>query len=157
MVYRTTSWLLASDAPSPRRDRRPAPPRSSGWRFQLSRRSSRCRCRCPARRFLHVTSRMEDVSIGRLLVLDNRRAGWAKHALRLLHPNPTLHRLDNSQRRSLATSRGTRHWPAKLDLPPAAEIRAPKSAFALISSALTPGTDLQGGAAEGPNLTRWRH
>ncbi len=39
------------------------------------------------------------------------------------------------------------------------DIRAPKSAFALISSALLPGTDLQGGAAEGPNLTQpgYRH
>ncbi len=49
--------------------------------------------------------------------------------LRLLHPNPTLHRLDNSQRRSLATSRGTRHRPAKLDLHPAADIRDRTSAF----------------------------
>ncbi len=42
-------------------------------------------------------------------------------------------------------------------LPPTTDIRAPKSAFAPISSASPPGADLHGGVAEGPFLTRSRH
>ncbi len=39
-------------------------------------------------------------------------------------------------------------------LPPIAEVRAPMSALAPISSASPPGADLAGGVAEGPFLTR---
>ncbi len=45
------------------------------------------------------------------------------------------------------------HRRATSGLPSASDIRAPKSALALISSALHPGADLLGGCAEGPNLT----
>ncbi len=39
-------------------------------------------------------------------------------------------------------------------LPPIADLRAPMSAFALITSALPPGADFPGGIAEGPFLTQ---
>jgi hypothetical protein len=48
------------------------------------------------------------------------------------------------------------HHRATSGLPSTSDIRAPKSALALISSALHPGTDLLGGGAEGPNLTQRR-
>ncbi len=54
----------------------------------------------------------------------------------------------------MATSRLSEHVAGTSALPLTADIRAPKSAFALISSALPPGTDLPGGVpgavADGP-------
>ena len=46
------------------------------------------------------------------------------------------------------------HRRATSGLPSASDIRAPKSALALISSALHPGTDLLGGGAVGPKVTQ---
>ncbi len=56
----------------------------------------------------------------------------------------------------LARKRSSSHARGRSGLPPTTDFRAVTSAFALISSALPPGTDLLGDAAEGPNLTRSR-
>ena len=52
----------------------------------------------------------------------------------------------------LATSGGSDHAAGTTTLPPANDIRAPKSAFALISSAEPPGADSQDGGAVGPEV-----
>ncbi len=57
----------------------------------------------------------------------------------------------------LATSRIPGHVASTSALPPAADIRAPKSAFALISSAVPPGADSQDGGAVGPEVTLCCH
>ncbi len=57
----------------------------------------------------------------------------------------------------MATPRPSSHACGTPDLPSASDIRAPKSAFALISSAVPPGADSQGGGAVGPYLTQSRH
>jgi hypothetical protein len=57
----------------------------------------------------------------------------------------------------LAKKRSSGHARGRSGLPPTADFRAVTSAFALISSALPPGTDLLGGAAEGPFVTQPGH
>ncbi len=65
--------------------------------------------------------------------------------------------LDLSGRRQcrlMAISRSPGHVAGTTALPPATDIRAPKSAFALISSAVPPGADSQDGGADGPEVTQ---
>ena len=57
----------------------------------------------------------------------------------------------------LAISRSSRGRARSSASPAAADIRAPKSAFALISSGVPPGADSQGGGAVGPEVTRSGH
>ncbi len=53
----------------------------------------------------------------------------------------------------MATSRSPGQVAGTTALPPATDIRAPKSAFALISSAVPQGADSQDGGAVGPEMT----
>ncbi len=58
------------------------------------------------------------------------------------------------QRRPLvAISRSPGQVAGTTALPPATDIRAPKPAFALVSSAAPPGADAQDGGAVGPEVT----
>ncbi len=54
----------------------------------------------------------------------------------------------------MAISGGSGQVAGTTALPPATDIRAPKSAFALISSAVPPGADSQDGGAVGPEVTQ---
>jgi hypothetical protein len=55
---------------------------------------------------------------------------------------------------ALARKRSSGHASGTSGLLSASDIRTTKSAIALILSALPPGTDSQGGGADGPNVTR---
>ncbi len=57
----------------------------------------------------------------------------------------------------MAISRSSGHAVGTTALPPATDIRAPKSAFALISSASPSGADSQDGGAVGPEVTQPGH
>ncbi len=72
-----------------------------------------------------------------------------------LYPEGICRRENNvdAKRLLLARKRSSSHLRATSAHTPATDIRAVTSAFALISSVLPPGTDLRGGASEGPNLT----
>ncbi len=57
----------------------------------------------------------------------------------------------------MANKRSSDHLRATSGLPPATDIQAPKSAFALISSAVPAGADAQDGGADSPKVTQGGH
>ena len=57
----------------------------------------------------------------------------------------------------VAKKRSSSHARGRSGLPPATDIRAVTSAFALISSAIPPGADSQDGGAVGPKVTQSSH
>ncbi len=65
--------------------------------------------------------------------------------------------LQSADSQLLAISRSPGQAVGTTGLPPATDIRAPKSAFALISSAVPPGADSQDGGADSPKVTRTCH
>ncbi len=71
--------------------------------------------------------------------------------------SPSKKPLPTGSRPHMAKSRLPGHVAGTSALPLTTDIRAPKSAFAPISSASPPGADLPGGVAEGPFLTLSGH
>ncbi len=75
-----------------------------------------------------------------------------------IKPRTLYHYFKISSFGTFSTPSATSRLPGRVAgasaLPPAADIQAPKSAFAPIASASPPGADLTGGVADGPLLTQ---
>ncbi len=74
--------------------------------------------------------------------------------------SPSENPLPTGSRPQMAISRSPGQVAGATALPPATDIRAPKSAFALTSSAVPPGADAQDVGAIGPEVTHsgpWGH